>query len=248
MSLEPDKTVSESVLLKLHFALKDLKNFRPVQHITGQTEFMELVLNVNEKVLIPRPETEELVGWVLETVSINEQHHILDIGTGSGCIALALAKNLPKAKITAIDIDQDALNIARKNALKNKFYVKYGTADLLNEQTWQDLETFDLIISNPPYVRESEKAWMGKNVMEYEPAHALFVDDRNPLIFYKSLLELSKNHLNAGGWLFCEINEALGKEVVQLFEYGGLTQLEIRKDIHGKDRMVRGRMVADCNS
>lgn len=214
-----------------------LKTFEPVQYILGETEFYGLRLKVNPAVLIPRPETEELVEWIVKS-NRTESPAILDIGTGSGCIALALKKELPRANIAATDISEKALQTARENAEANRLLVDFFQADILHweNHTWK---TFDMVVSNPPYVREMEKEKMHPNVLEFEPARALFVPDANPLIFYRKISELALKHLNPGGYLFFEINEHLGAEMKKLLAGLGFKNICIKKDIHEKERMIQ---------
>jgi release factor glutamine methyltransferase len=217
---------------------EELIHGKPVQYVIGETEFYGCRIKVNENVLIPRPETEELVDWIIKLVP-NKELTILDICTGSGCIPIALKKNLPKAEVAACDISHEALEMAMKNAVLNKTDVRFFYTNILNP-TVSSWSTFDLIISNPPYVRNSEKQLMHKNVLEFEPHLALFVEDDEALIFYRKITELAKSKLKQGGFLFFEINEAYGKEIAELLEENGFKDVEIRKDMFGKDRMAKG--------
>jgi len=213
-----------------------LKEFEPIQYILGETEFYGLMLIVNPSVLIPRPETEELVQWITQSkLPVNAR--ILDIGTGSGCIALALKNQLKNTEITGVDISEMALEVADKNAAINNLEVNFFRADILK---WEDIrwKTFDIIVSNPPYIRESEKQQMHANVLEYEPPNALFVTDNDPLVFYRTIAAFAKKHLAENGKLFFEINENLGLQVSKLLLEYGFRDIEIRKDINGKNRMV----------
>lgn len=216
-----------------------LKKFEPIQYIFGETEFFGLKLKVNPSVLIPRPETEELLYWISET-ELKNGFSALDVGTGSGCIALALKKNFPHAVVSAVDYSEEVLKVARENAELNVLDVHFFLADILywEKQEWKN---FDLIVSNPPYVRESEKTAMFPNVLEYEPESALFVSNEDPLVFYRKITELAKEKLNENGWLFFEMNENLGKEMEKLLEKNNFHAIEIKKDLFGKDRMVRCR-------
>lgn len=220
-------------------ALKRLKQQEPIQHIIGKTEFYGLPFFVNQHTLIPRPETEELVSWILKTEK-EKSLKILDIGTGTGCIPISLKKKLPIAHVSAIDISKEALKIAKKNAEFNKVEVDYVQKDILKTDSLND--SYDIIISNPPYVRELEKKMMQKNVLDFEPETALFVEDSNPLVFYKKITELAKNHLNQNGFLFFEINEYLGKETKELIENFGFSKVEIKNDIFGKQRMIKASL------
>ncbi len=244
-ALNRDIRISESKIVDLWRVIKQLNNNVPVQYITGRAYFRELVLEVNEHVLIPRSETEELVEWVLnDLVGIqNEPSRPLlcwDIGTGSGAIAISLAKELKESRVFASDVSEKALEVARKNAELNETSVHFFLHDILKDSMPE--QRFDCIVSNPPYVRESEKALMQKNVLDYEPHQALFVNDNDPLLYYSSIVSAAKATLKPSGSLYVEINEALGKKTAQLFEQNGFSVVEIRKDMHGKERMVKGRL------
>lgn len=225
------KTVSEIT--------ERLKAYEPVQYVLGETEFFGLKLRVTPSVLIPRPETEELVQWVCET-KLPEKTAILDIGTGSGCIALALKRQLQQEQVSAVDVSAKALEIARKNAVLNDLEINFIHCDILNWKKFQ-WNKYDAIVSNPPYVRESEKAAMFPNVLKYEPEGALFVSDTDPLLFYREIADFAQIGLNEKGWLFFEINEKLGNETVHLLKQKKFQFIEIKKDLFGKDRMVRCR-------
>ncbi|WP_394758076.1 peptide chain release factor N(5)-glutamine methyltransferase, partial [Flavobacterium sp.] len=204
------------------------------------TEFFSLPFYVNENTLIPRPETEELVDWILSNNRINEstnQIKILDIGTGSGCIAISLAKNLPNANVHAIDVSEKALATAKKNAERNNVTITFIEKNIL--ETEDLLNTFDIIVSNPPYVRNLEKKEIHKNVLEYEPHLALFVEDNDALLFYRKIAELATKNLSENGQLYFEINQYLGKEMVELLEKYNFKNIELKKDIYGNDRMIR---------
>lgn len=213
-----------------------LKNHEPIQYILGETEFFHLKLAVNPAVLIPRPETEELVHWIVNS-GISANARILDIGTGSGCIALALKNEMPGVEVCGVDVSEEALKTAVQNAGRNKLEVEFQRADILK---WQDRQwpKFDLVVSNPPYVRQLEKRQMDKNVLRYEPDGALYVDDKAPLVFYEAIAAFARENLNEGGWLFFEINEYLGKEMQTLVRELGFSEIELRKDINGRDRML----------
>ena len=214
-----------------------LKQFEPIQYILGETEFYDLTLKVNPAVLIPRPETEELVAWILETER-TPGARILDIGTGTGCIPLALKSGLPEAHVFGVDISESALETARGNAALNQLDVQFFQHDILDWKS-AEWERFDVIVSNPPYVRESEKQLMEANVLKHEPTGALFVSDEDPLIFYRTIAEFAKAQLRNEGILFFEINEYLGKEMKALLEGFGFESIELRKDLQGRDRMIR---------
>jgi len=233
-----DKNVS---LLKI---LEELITGKPLQYVIGETEFYGLTFKVNPSVLIPRPETEELVEWILSDlrkskISI-EGLKIIDIGTGSGCIPISLKKNLPEAQLYALDISTEALGVSKQNAAFNQTMVNFIQADilnLLNEQLTD--EKFGIIVSNPPYVTDSEKQQMLPNVLQHEPHLALFVSDNDPLIFYKAIADFTLKHSDTNGSLYLEINENLGEETVQLLKHMGFKNIELRKDLSGKDRMIR---------
>ena len=221
----------------LQNALLKLKNQIPIQYIVGETAFYGLLFKVDKNVLIPRPETEELVEWILQNHKNSNSLKILDVGTGSGCIAISLAKNLPNTKVSAIDISQEALNVAKNNAALNQATVDFIQADILKIEKLST--NFDIIVSNPPYVREMEKSQMQQNVLSNEPHIALFVENENPLLFYDKIAELAKNHLTENGVLYFEINQYLGLETVELLKSKGFKNIELKKDIYGVDRMVK---------
>lgn len=242
LALEPNTMVSKEEEQPLFEGMSQLKLQRPVQYILGVAHFMDLEFKVNENVLIPRPETEELVRWILE----QEKGHqgklkILDIGTGSGCIAITLAKNLPNAAVYALDISSESLIVAKENAVKNGVNIEFIKADILQIEKLP--LHFDVIVSNPPYVRELEKREMSANVTAHEPEQALFVPDDNPLLFYRRISEFASSHLNKGGSLYFEINQYLGKETMLSMEKFGFSDLQLRKDMFGNDRMLKGKLV-----
>jgi len=234
----PEKTISESELLRVHFGVKDLLKNKPIQYIIGNAEFYGLNFKVNSKVLIPRPETEELVEMVIKNIPENEPRKVLDVGTGSGCIAIAIKKLRPLCDILAIDISEFALEMAQQNAVLNNVQVQFKKVDFLKKNQVQLLPKFDIVVSNPPYVRNSEKLMMKKNVLDYEPLLALFVDDDNPLIFYEALASFCETNLQAGGMLFAEINQYLSAETEQLFTGNGFKNVNIEKDLFGNDRFL----------
>ncbi len=224
--------------------LEELKTGRPLQYILGETEFYGLTFKVNPAVLIPRPETEELVDWVLIALrGLNkgtEGLKIIDIGTGSGCIPVSIKKYFPMADIYAMDISANALNTAIENAELNQTDLNFFQDDILDPKNEQLLHTqFDVIISNPPYVTRSEMGQMMSNVLEYEPHTALFVPDNDPLIFYRAIADFAIQHLSQRGLLFLEINENLGPQTLDLMKEKGFSNTELRQDIRGKDRMIR---------
>lgn len=232
---EPRLTVSESELLKIHFAIKDLKNNRPLQYILGNCEFVNVNILLSHRVLIPRPETEELVELILEENKMKQGLTIADLGCGSGCIAVALAKNLSDGRVFAFDISDEALEQTKANAAHNDVRVEVIKADM--NDTLVINEQFDIMVSNPPYVRECEKTQMKANVLEYEPHTALFVPDSDPLLFYRNIASIAENSLKRGGKLYLEINEALGEETESIFKNAGY-KTEIRKDFRDKVRML----------
>jgi release factor glutamine methyltransferase len=229
---------------KTHFLdiLGQLKTSKPIQYILGETDFYGRTFRVNPAVLIPRPETEELVKWVVETVS-TKNPSLLDIGTGSGCIAISLKIEIPEAEVFAIDISADALALAQQNATFHKAPVTFIEKDVLHMHP-RDLTTnFDALVSNPPYIALAEKELMKANVFANEPHVALFVPDTNPLIFYDRIAALAQEKLKHGGFLFFEINERFGKEVLELLVKKGFKHLELRQDLSGKDRIVKAQWV-----
>jgi len=240
LALQPDLELSQSETQNFNEICDELEQFIPIQYILGKADFYGLEFEVNANTLIPRPETEELVQWIIydcERTNKSAKYRILDIGTGSGCIAVSLAKNLPNAEVFAIDVSQKALDTASRNAASNGVNVNFITQNILDAK---DLEnTFDIIVSNPPYVRELEKAEIKKNVLEHEPHLALFVDDHDALVFYRKIAELALKSLNVQGKLYFEINQYLGNETVALLEKLGFTSINLRKDIYGNDRMVK---------
>ncbi len=268
LAIQPGLTLTKEEEQPLFEALAHLKLEKPLQYILGTTHFMDLELQVNENVLIPRPETEELVQWILDDISSeksdirhqktevrnqpNEKNTenlipppltILDIGTGSGCIAIALAKNLPDAKVYALDVSEEALEVAQKNAESNGVDIGFMHQDIFNPELELESELhFDIIVSNPPYVRELEKKEINKNVKDFEPDTALFVSDEDPLVFYKAIMDFSENNLDENGSLYFEINQYLGEETKALFNTRNFSEIELRKDIFGNDRMLKGKI------
>lgn len=254
--MQPDFLIADAILSELKIILKRLQKEEPIQYILGNTEFYGLPFKVNKNTLIPRPETEELVEWVLKEVTklqsdkvakldidvistINKEKtlSILDIGTGTGCIPISLAKNLSDVEISAIDVSSKALEVARQNATLNKVDVSFLEMDIL--ETRELPQQYNLIVSNPPYVRELEKVEISNNVLENEPHLALFVKDDNPLIFYSKIADLAKSNLKKDGLLFFEINQYLGKETVEMLKQKGFNMVELKKDLFGNDRMVK---------
>ncbi|BAV08402.1 release factor glutamine methyltransferase [Filimonas lacunae] len=211
----------------------------PLQYVLEEAWFANMPFLVNAHVLIPRPETEELVEWIVQEATHLPAPALLDIGTGSGCIPIAIKKQLPQAQVHALDISLQALAVARQNAAKLEAAVTFHQADILQPANWTTFPVFDVVVSNPPYIREMEKVAMHSNVLEHEPHLALFVPDRDALLFYRTIAVFAQQHLKAQGLLFFEINEALGEETVQLLAHNGFTQIELKKDMQGKDRMIK---------
>jgi len=244
--LNPEYAITNEQELVFSAALEALRNNKPIQYIIGETEFYGLLFKVNEHTLIPRPETEELVALIIEDVTsstVEKSLKILDIGTGTGCIAISLAKNLPKANVSALDVSSEALKVAQQNVDLNEVKVECIHDDVLNPRYVEFVSAshyLDVIVSNPPYVRNLEKVEIHPNVLDSEPHLALFVDDDNPLQFYRAICEFAQRNLNENGILYFEINEYLGKEMIQLLEEFGFKAIELKKDMFGKDRMIRG--------
>lgn len=263
LALNPTMEMDAVNLLRWESVLSDLKKEKPIQYILGETEFYGLPFLVNENTLIPRPETEELVEWIIsDSEGLRQAQsdksakiNVLDIGTGSGCIAISLAKKLSNVQVSAIDVSEKALATANKNAEINKIDVNFIQADILKVDESSELlfchtersrsanfqlpTQFDIIVSNPPYVRNLEKEEIKPNVLEYEPHLALFVEDNDALLFYRKIAELATKKLTKSGKLYFEINQYLGKETVGLLENLGFKNIELRKDIYGNDRMIK---------
>ena len=240
LALHPDLVFSEEEIGVWNAILEQLKQEIPIQYLLGKTSFYGLDFEVNEAVLIPRSETEELVEWILESQKSkveSQKVKILDIGTGSGCIAISLAKNLPDATVFALDVSEEALATAKINAANNSVNVTFIHQNIL--ETEDLLQQFDIIVSNPPYVRNLEKEEIKKNVLENEPHLALFVADNDALVFYKKIAQLAQKNLLPNGQLYFEINQYLGKEMVDLLEKMNFKTVELRKDIYGNDRMTK---------
>ena len=241
LALNPEMETDALQLLRWETVLSELKKEKPIQYILGETEFYGLRFLVNENTLIPRPETEELVEWIISNNKGPRQAQsdksaklkLLDIGTGSGCIAISLAKNLQNSEVSAIDVSEKALETANKHAEVEVNFI------LKNILETEDLDAeFDIIVSNPPYVRNLEKEEIKPNVLKYEPHLALFVEDNDALLFYRKIAELAKKNLSENGRLYFEINQYLGKETVELLENLGFKEVILKKDIYGNDRMI----------
>ena len=241
LALQPNLTFSADQIKVWNIILEQLKQEIPIQYLLGKTSFYGLDFDVNPAVLIPRPETEELVDWIIKSnvaAQASKIIKILDIGTGSGCIAISLAKNIPDAQVFAIDVSAEALATAQKNAEINEVQVTFINKNIL--ETTELEQQFDIIVSNPPYVRNLEKEEIKKNVLDNEPHLALFVQDNDALIFYRKIAELAQENLSENGQLFFEINQYLGQEMMELLEKMNFKNIELRKDIYGNYRMLLG--------
>ncbi len=236
--LVADQRIGESLLLDIHFGVKKLAEYQPLEYIIGEVQFYEHRFFVDKSVLIPRPETEELVDFVWKNAaSITSKPKILDVGTGSGCIAVMLSLLLDASQ-TAVDISEDALSVAKKNAYYHNVEIQFIKADFLQSDSWGLLpDDFDIIVSNPPYILNSEKSLMKSNVLDFEPSLALFVPDSNPLVFYEAILQFSLNHLKINGLVYVEINENQGKATAALFK-SHFKVVNLIQDLNGKDRFV----------
>ncbi|SHG24728.1 peptide chain release factor N(5)-glutamine methyltransferase [Flagellimonas flava] len=246
LTLQPNLNVTKEEEQPLFETLAQLKKEKPIQYILGEAHFMDLILKVDERVLIPRPETEELVEWLLSDYQVerNQDLRILDIGTGSGCIAIAIAKNLPNAEVYALDISEKALELATENAAYNEVSVTFIERDILEVSPDSELEPkleFDIIVSNPPYVRELEKEQIKNNIKKHEPGLALYVPDTDALLFYRAITRFAEKYLNKNGKLYLEINQYLGEETRSLLEAHNFLEIELRKDMFGNDRMLKGQ-------
>jgi len=235
LSREENLTADE--VLQIQNIVTRLKTHEPIQYILGQTEFYGLPFYSVPGVLIPRPETEELVQWIIQENKLCSPT-ILDIGTGTGCIAISLQKNIQNSTLLACDVSPICIETALRNAQLNDAQVIVFEYDILNETPAFDFPKLDIIVSNPPYIRETEKSLMEKNVLEFEPALALFVSDEKPLIFYERIADFALCHLKKNGKLYLEINEAFGKECMQMLQDKGFSNVQLKKDINGKDRMI----------
>ena len=233
--LNSNYKISKNQVVKLINSIDLLKNDMPIQYVIGQTNFMDLVFKLNNNVLIPRPETEELVEWIIKDAHVNK--NILDIGTGSGCIAISLSKYLSYCNITGWDINEDVLNIANHNATLNNVNVLFELSDITKPKFSK--EKFDVIVSNPPYITNKEKKLISNNVKSFEPHSALFVEDDNPLFFYKNILDFSISNLKSKGFLYLEINENFYKEVLKLLKDKGFYDIKLKKDFRLKYRMIK---------
>ncbi len=243
-----DRVMNKSLKLlpdaieKLEQYTRELLLHKPVQYVLHEAWFAGMKLYVDENVLIPRPETEELVEWIVKDIKATgpaSPISILDIGTGSGCIALGLKKQLSNAEVHACDVSETALKVAEMNANTRNLPIKFHLLDILSSKEYQRLPLFDCIVSNPPYIPLSDKSSMHKNVLEFEPHLALFVENDDPLLFYKAIAVFAETNLKPGGRIFLEIHESLGGQMEKVFLLKGFSKIEIRKDMQGKDRMIR---------
>ena len=238
--LQPNIVLTKDEEAPLFQCLARLKMEEPIQYILGETFFLGLRIKVNPSVLIPRPETEELAQWIIHDLqSENNSVKIIDVGTGSGCIAVALASHLNSIRVTAVDVSEAALFVAKENAQYHKLDIRFEKADIA---TWEYLEhKFDLIVSNPPYIRESEKNSIKSNVKDFEPHIALFVPDQDPLYYYRQIIDFGKQNLNNEGLIYFECNQYLAKELIDLLEDENFSEIELRKDLFGNDRLVKAK-------
>ena len=240
LAMQPEYRLTKEEEQPLFTALSSLKTDYPIQYILGKAHFMDLEFLLNESVLIPRPETEDLVRWVLEDRPlVTDSPQLLDIGTGCGCIAISLARNWPHARVTALDLSDGALDVAGKNAGRLGVEINLVKADIL--RPFETDRQWDIIVSNPPYVREADKLYMHNNVKGHEPAMALFVPDENPLLFYEHIADFARKQLCKEGLLYLEINQYLGQEMVQMLSDRNFSDIRLRKDLFGNDRMIRAK-------
>lgn len=237
--LHRDDTINQSDLLRFHWAVEDLKQYRPIQHIIGYADFCDLQFQVSPDVLIPRPETAEIV----DNIHLDSPANILDLCTGSGCIAITLAKRYPEAQVYGVDISEQALAMARNNATHNDADVRFVQCDILQSEPSLPCSRFDLIVSNPPYIQESERADMQPNVLNHEPSLALFVPDTDPLRFYRIIAQYATKHLSPNGLLIFEINEYLGLQTCQLLHEMGYS-CTLHQDFRGKDRSITAQLIS----
>ncbi len=238
--LHPQRVPGTETIAQINEIVHEIHTHRPIQYILGYSRFFELKLFVNENVLIPRPETEEMIYKIIEKITVPPSS-ILDLGTGSGCIALSLKKQYPAAGVSGLDFSIAALDMASANGDANALNVNWIRGDMLEPTTLDKKGTFDLIVSNPPYVLNSEKAFMDLNVLEYEPSEALFVENSDPLIYYHAIAAIAISALSEKGELWVEINERLGTETALVLEGAGLSDITIHKDIHEKERYIQAR-------
>ena len=236
--------LNEEQLQLLNDYTNELLKHKPVQYVLNEVWFAGMKLYVDENVLIPRPETEELVEWIVKTVASRKSQvaSILDIGTGSGCIPVALKKKLLSVEVHALDISEEALTVAKRNAVTQQTEINFHLLNILDRNLWKQLPKFDIIVSNPPYVTQGEASSMQKNVLQYEPHLALFVDDEDAMKFYKAIAEFGLKHLNNNGQIFFEINEMMGKQICDLLNQYRYLNIELKKDLQNKDRMIKATL------
>ncbi|HEX5024434.1 MAG TPA: peptide chain release factor N(5)-glutamine methyltransferase [Agriterribacter sp.] len=244
-SMYRDVPLTAEELKKLHYYATLLVQQQPVQYVLQEAWFYGMPFYVNQHVLIPRPETEELVEWIIKDTQLRQSNgasgnlKIMDIGTGSGCIAIALQKNIPGAEVWAMDLSKEALEVAQKNAEIQQSSISFKNADILLPVQPDEFPLFNIIVSNPPYIPVSDQSQMRKNVLQFEPAMALFVEDNNPMLFYSAIADFSLIHLQKNGRLYFEIHEAMGEAVKTLLTKKGFDNMIVRKDMQGKDRMIK---------
>ena len=240
--LSSENRMSESDLLYVRSFVKRLQANEPFQYILGETTFCDLTILCDSRALIPRPETEELVAWISELLNLNS---IIDVCSGSGCIALGLKSNFSKSNVFGVDLSQDANNLAQSNAIRNNLSVDFFIADVLdlNSEFWKNVDSVDLIVSNPPYITQNEKAFMNPNVLDYEPHLALFVPNDSPIIFYERIARLALQKLNQNGFLFFELNPDFADQVIEMLKILGFSNIELKNDLQGKKRMLKAQKV-----
>jgi release factor glutamine methyltransferase len=237
--LYKNAALTPSEEIQLNDSVQRLMQYEPVQYVLNESWFCGFKFYVDKNILIPRPETEELVEWIVTNIkAAGSELKILDIGTGSGCIPISLKRKLEKAEVWSCDISKEAIAVATKNAITLGTEVNFIQLDFLDQKQWKQLASFDIIVSNPPYIPEKDKAMMQPNVLQYEPGSALFVPDNDPLVFYKSIAEFGKQHLNNGGAIYFEIHEDLGETITKLMQANNYTA-ELKKDMQEKDRMIK---------
>ena len=244
--------LEKDTVQKLKVYLGELLKYKPVQYVLKEAWFYKMKFYVNEHVLVPRPETEELIEWTVKDIRSlksgagNRDLKILDVGTGSGCIAISLKKELQNAEATAVDISNEALSVAKTNADELRAKINFIQTDFLDEKFWKNLDVYDIIISNPPYIPAKEKQTLNKNVTEFEPSIALFVPDNNPFIFYEKITKFAQFHLKKNGNVYVEIHENYFNEVERIFSKNNF-QTEIRKDMYGKERMIKASLIQNVS-
>lgn len=238
---DPELRLDTDTIANLNYTLQRLLQHEPVQYVLGETWFCNLKFKVNSNVLIPRPETEELVEWIVaddKKENAGSNLAVIDIGTGSGCIAVAIKKKIPLAHVSAIDVSKEALQTAKENAIDNDTKIDFTQLDFLDELSWEGLPKFDIIVSNPPYIPVNEKEKLDKNVTLFEPHSALFVPDNSPLLFYEKIAAFAKKHLKTGGKIYVETHEEFANATVNVFQKH-FTKVELKQDLSGKNRMVK---------